>query len=162
MVDAAPAESGHPGWRAWWLWRWAPVLIPVVLVLVPGLAAGFLWYSNTSDLDIERTIEEPIGPGESMTVAVEDDGSGCGPVFQRLFRERLGRWQQTHTSADGRTWIRLERSLWSWGSYEEFSSLPCPIGGGGATLQLPDDVEWSAVVACDFDNEGCVRFKVDR
>jgi hypothetical protein len=143
------------------LFRWRRLLlVPIVgaIALALGLAT-YVWMSNTRDLETEQVFDEPVAPGQTITVAL-DDGAGCGPSYERLYRESLGRWRQTHRGDNGTAWVRDETPLWSWPrSRTEFSDLPCPISDT-ATLTIPDDVTWTPVVACDFDHSRCVRLNI--
>jgi hypothetical protein len=122
--------------------------------------AGYLWLYNTRELSIVHVIDEPVAPGDTITVPRPDDGELCGPGYERLYRAAFGgRWRQTHSGSS--EWTRDERSLWAWPrSRQEFSELPCPIGGP-VHLTIPEDVTWSPVVACEVGGTRCVRLPID-
>jgi hypothetical protein len=131
----------------------------VAVIIVAAALAIYVWLSNTRDLNIEQVFKEPVAPGETITVAL-NDAAGCGPSYERLYRESFGRWRQTHRGDSGEAWTRDETPLLSWPkSRTEFSDLPCPISDT-ATLTIPEDVTWTPVVACDFDHSRCVRIDV--
>ena len=139
--------------------RWVPLVV-VLAVLIPSWVGMWVWLSNTEELTVVDAASEPVGPGGSIAVSLRPVGS-CTPGFERLYRERFGRWQLTHTfNADG-LWVRDEVRLWSRPEMHAYFSVgSCYVGGAPVTLTIPENVTWSPVVACP-SRGACVRIEVD-
>lgn len=148
------ADSDHRRprrWRRWLRWLLRGVLLGAGLVLALGV--GLLWYGNTdSPRFVWASPPGAVEPGE--TVTIEPVEGECAPNSRLFYRPGwFGRWQQTHVGQD--------RDMIDWWSIETRSYgeiTPCDMGAW--TVQVPADVTWTRVAACDISSR-CVELRIE-